>query len=240
MKLNFAFWWFLVLTCFAFVSVCTAQVADPGDLEECSTPDLEISGSVADDTIEVDGFEFSDLKIDIDIEVVSTGNLLVTLASPEGTILVLHNESRAVFSEDLVLTYSQYGRTHEAPFECGCIMKIDPENALSDLVGESAEGDWVLEPSLVSGAGTLRQWCLRFYKDEPALPVEDLECTSTPGEVELTWSNPIEFDAVNVYVNGELEETLDGDVERAREPSRLRVRLHHEDRPGKCAVRSRW
>ena len=112
------------------------------------------------------------MKIDVDIEARHTGQLVVTITSPDDTVVALHNGSRGVFSEDLVVTYSEYGREHEAPFECGCIMQVDPEYTLADLFGESSEGEWILDVSLSSGfaSATLREWCLRFYEDEPTLP----------------------------------------------------------------------
>jgi subtilisin-like proprotein convertase family protein len=84
------------------------------------------------------------LTVAVDIGHPYIGDLQVTLTAPSGSRIVLHNRTGAS-SDDLVRTYS----SAETP-------------DLAALVGQAAQGDWLLKVADLAGwdVGTLRRWRL--------------------------------------------------------------------------------
>jgi subtilisin-like proprotein convertase family protein len=100
------------------------------------------------------------LAVSVDIEHSYIGDLQVSLISPAGSTVVLHDRSGGS-ADNLVKSYSS-----------------DDLMALQALLGEAAQGDWTIHVAdrAVADVGTLRQWGLGI----------DLEQTSQMAQGEAT------------------------------------------------------
>jgi len=92
-------------------------------------PDNNPEGVTSVITVTEDAYLF-DINIDIDISHPSIGHLIVTLTSPEGTEVVLHNHTGGIF-DDIIGNWDG-------------TLSVDGPGALSDFKGESVTGDWTL------------------------------------------------------------------------------------------------
>lgn len=122
--------------------------------------------------------EVSRVQVDVQIEHPWRSDLLVTLTSPSGTMVTLHNRSGGD-QNDLVTSYPDS-------------TAVDGPGSLPDFAGELAEGDWVLavEDLALGDAGRLVGWGLHLStvaRSGVGLAVSDLSATATGEGVVLSW-----------------------------------------------------
>jgi len=149
--------------------------ADPGGVSDVMAVDL-------DPGVMVDG-----LEVYLDITHTWIGDLIVTLTSPSGTTVTLHNRSGG--SADNIQGWY--------PAE------LQPAESLDAFAGEVAAGDWTLWVSDNAGAdtGTINEWCLRIVHAIP-VPNEAAAMTATSGSdgVHLAWTyDTAAVDGFHVY-----------------------------------------
>ncbi|MAF27395.1 MAG: hypothetical protein CME07_05970 [Gemmatimonadetes bacterium] len=129
---------------FVLTSTVTADFCDSPGLPIPDSPSPGISSPlVVGDTGSVSGVE-----VFVDITHTWIGDLIVTLVSPKGTSVTLHNRSGSS-ADDIVGWYPSV---------------LTPDESLDALLGEDISGSWSLDISDNAGAdtGTLNQWCLRL------------------------------------------------------------------------------
>lgn len=152
--------------CMFDTSACASNV-----ITVCSTPGASISfdDPATVDTITVaDDVTVADVDVFVDITHSWTGDLDISVASPEGTSVVLI-EDPCVGSlfDDLAATFDDEGGA--APPEGDCSEtppavagNITAAGSLSDFDGEAADGDWILTvvDDESDDDGTLNTWCV--------------------------------------------------------------------------------
>ena len=131
--------------------------------------------------------EVSDILVYLDVTHTYIGDLIVTLTSPTGTSVVLHNRTGGS-AEDILGWY---------PTE------LTPVDDFSALIGEEMFGDWTLAISDNAGidTGTLNEWCLQIVYPSGVVPAGVMPMAVNAGSgMNLSWSyNPALFDGFNVY-----------------------------------------
>lgn len=146
-------------------SACESEV-----ITVCSTPDASISfGAPTVDTLSVAAAQtIADVDVFVDITHSWTGDLDISLASPDGTSVVLI-EDPCVGSlfDDLAATFDDEGDPAPPEGECSDVPPavsgtITAAGALSDFDGQASNGDWVLTvlDDDVTDDGTLNAWCV--------------------------------------------------------------------------------
>jgi len=90
------------------------------------------------------------ISVDIDISHGTIGQLTVTLTSPEGTTVTLHNRSGSI-QDDIVGNWPN-------------TLSVDGPGTLDDFLGEATQGDWVLNVAdhQTFVVGTLNAWGLNL------------------------------------------------------------------------------
>ncbi|PID80832.1 hypothetical protein CSB20_05420, partial [bacterium DOLZORAL124_64_63] len=159
--------------------------------EVCSAPGLAIPdaapGGVSDTVVMDLAGEISAVEVFLDISHTFQGDLLVTLTSPAGTTVNLHNRTGG--GDDNI--YGWY------PAE------LDPDGDLEDFVGEEMSGEWTLFVSDNAGAdtGTLNEWCVKVtYSVVVAMGAQPMLANPVSGGTDLSWDyNPALVDGFNVY-----------------------------------------
>ena len=137
-------------------------------------------------TIDVpDGFCIADIDVELDITHSYTGDLVVELESPSGTVVRLHDRSGGT-ADDLVVTYDDDGgATPDGP------------GALADFETEIATGTWTLRVSdnADQDQGVLNSWGLRIASQSGGcLPVANDLDLNVPANAITT----IELDGASV------------------------------------------
>lgn len=196
---------------------CSVGVADVPDIEQCVISGDVISSDllpVVSPMLVTDPLTIGDLQVSVDITHTFIGDLSVSITSPGGTTVVLH-EQNGGFEENIDLTYWQFGVPNGSDvYSCGCFMEPAGPGVLTDFVGGSTVGTWTLlvVDSFAGDSGVLNEWCLRAFEDTPVFPVQDLTCASspTPGVAEVTWTNTLLYDEIDILIDGVLETTLTG------------------------------
>ena len=151
-----------------------------------------------------DHFCIADVDVELDITHTYIGDLTVTLASPAGTVVTLHNRSGGS-SSNIQQTYDDEGTAPEGP------------GALSDFDFESPMGTWTLtvQDSAGGDTGTLNAWSVRVLPsgDEcPPVALDDEISTApfTPVDVQLEGStmteNPLDFIITSLPAHGTLRD----------------------------------
>jgi subtilisin-like proprotein convertase family protein len=112
-------------------------------------PDNNSSGVVSTLVVDAAG-PLASVTVDIDIDHTYIGDLSVTLFSPAGVSLVLHNRSGGS-ADDIVGNWPE-------------TLTVDGPGALADLVGTEASGTWALHVVDHAGSdlGTLQSWGLNL------------------------------------------------------------------------------
>ena len=131
------------------------------EAEACSTPGLAINDNTEIQdvvTIDTEGV-IAAVEVDMDITHTYQGDLILTLVSPAGTSVVLHNRTGGG-------TDNIYGTYPET---------LTPADDLTAFGGEDMEGDWTLTISDNAGGdtGTLNAWCVRVMYQGGTVGVED-------------------------------------------------------------------
>ncbi len=106
-------------------------------------------------TVEDSG-TLSDITVDLDITHTFIGDLTVTLTSPAGTVVTLHNGTGSN-SDDILGNYPGS-------------LAVDGPGDLADFQGESIQGDWTLfvVDDASSDSGTLNVWGIHLQV--PVIP----------------------------------------------------------------------
>ena len=160
-------------------------------LEACNDPSLAIpdnSAAGVSDVINIDQLgEISDVMVYVNLTHTYIGDLILTLTSPAGTSVVLHNRTGSS-ADDIVGWYPS---------------ELTPAEGLTSLIGEEMFGDWTLHISDNAGVdtGTLNEWCLQIVYPSGVVPAGVMPMAVNPGSgMNLSWSyNPALFDGFNVY-----------------------------------------
>ena len=136
-----------------------------------------------------------EITVDIDISHASIGNLVVTITSPEGTTITLHNRTGGTI-DDLVGNWPE-------------TFTVDGPGLLSDLAGESVEGDWILNVAdLQFGAwGTFNSWGLNLLvvPSITAVTPNDLPTTTRLAGNAPNPFNPLTVIAFDLAVAGPVQ-----------------------------------
>ncbi len=122
-----------------------AYTANP----ELAIPDNNVAGISSVINVAATGV-VNALNVDIDLSHTSIGQLVVTLTSPAGTTVTLHNRTGAT-ADDIVGNWPQ-------------TLVVDGPGSLSDFVGDAAQGAWILRVSdrQFGAVGTLHSWGLNL------------------------------------------------------------------------------
>ena len=150
------------------------------DVSECSTPGLAIPDDDEAGISDVINMPYSAgetvslVEVFVDVTHTWQGDLLVTLTSPEGTTVTLHNLTGSS-ADDI---YGWY------PAD------LEPFDDLAVFGGETLGGDWTLSVSdnANNDTGIFNEWCLRFEYGGGLTPVGD-----APLRVSLAQNYPNPF-----------------------------------------------
>ena len=132
--------------------------------------------------------EISDVQVAVDITHTYIGDLILTLTSPSGTAVTLHNRSGGS-TEDIVGTYG---------------LDLSPAEPLSVLNGEGAGGTWELKVSDLAGSdtGTVNAWSLIYCGRTVEASTPEMrfrELTPESDGVHLNWWSYPGLDSYRVY-----------------------------------------
>jgi len=197
-----------------------------GDIISCSTltAPVPISEDAANPTIDTVTVTTDEAVVDIDVFVDITHDYIddvtVEITSPSGTTVRIHDAGGGSNDFIFVIFDDQGAPNGSIPWDSGCRMQPSGPGSLSDLSGASSVGDWSLTclDSYSGGAtGSLNTWCLNTYNggvSNAVLSVDDLLCLDIggTGNAAVTWSNPMAYDEIQVYIGGALVDTLAGDA----------------------------
>ncbi len=161
------------------------------EMTTCSTPGLAIvdNETISDSINVTEEGTISAVRVYVDITHTWRGDLQVSLLSPAGTEVLLHNRSGSS-ADDILGWYPD---------------ELSPEGGdLNTLIGEALVGDWTLVVTDNAGGdtGTLNEWCLHFIYDEPIVANDNLPIAvnAISGGMGLTWEvNPAGVEGYNVY-----------------------------------------
>ncbi len=137
-------------------------------------PIPELTSSPLESSLDVpDAFTARDVNVQLDVGHGDVGELVVTLRSPSGTTVTLHNRSGGG-TQDITTVYDRERQP-------------DGPGTMSDFDGEPAQGRWSLSiDDRVGGAtpeGTLRSWTLELEATD-SISCTPLACADpVPGEV---------------------------------------------------------
>lgn len=155
-------------------------------------------------------FCIGDVNVTLDLTHTYVGDLVVTLQSPSGKLVTLHDRSGGS-SENLQLTYDDEGTPPEGP------------GTLADFDRESPLGQWTLTVSDEAGGdtGTLNGWALRILPLGDVCPpaVSDVS-VQTPANMPATVSlvgmtegaGPLDFTIETLPTNGILRDAATNEV----------------------------
>jgi len=133
-------------------------VLDACDAPSLAIPDDSAAGVSTTINVALDR-EITSLKLDLNLTHTFIGDLEVSLTSPQGTTVMLHDRSGG--SEDNIIgTYPD---------------DLDPAQSLDSFLGENMLGNWTLHVSDNAGwdTGTVNEWCLHLGYPEDVSAVED-------------------------------------------------------------------
>jgi M6 family metalloprotease-like protein len=159
------------------------------------------------------------LKVAVDITHTYIGDLIVELVAPSGQQVSLHNRSGAG-GDNLLTTYDS-----------------TTSSALAPLVGQQAQGDWVLKVRDVAGLdiGKLNRWSLELRLSaadqviqasaSPALRIPDNDPIGVSSAITISQAGAIRQAKVGINIS----HTYIGDLRvELFAPSRKRVVLHSQ------------
>lgn len=130
----------------------------------CSNADALISHvSPLQDTITLVGGPTSiqDVRVTVDLAHSSIGDLEITVTSPSGTSVVLHDNQSGT-ADSLFVHYTTSGNANAAPYHVGASMVAAEVLGTSRWIGEDASGTWTIDVvDTASGHdGVLNRWCV--------------------------------------------------------------------------------
>jgi subtilisin-like proprotein convertase family protein len=142
------------------------------------------------------------LTVSVDIEHSFIGDLRVSLASPGGSTVILHNRAGGR-ADNLVTSYTS-----------------DDVSGLADLIGEQAQGNWTLAVADFAriDVGTLRRWSLEMDLESstqtvqgeaaPGLSIRDNDPTGVVSDIDI----PLSGQATGIKVSVDITHTFIGDL----------------------------
>ncbi len=185
------------------------------------------------------------VEVFVDIPHASIGDLTLTLESPMGTSITLH-DGQGGMSSDLLVRYEDSGTPNGPPYDCNCGMQPSGPGECTDFRAERAGGDWVLtfaDNAPTANGGTLDEWCLEVSAFRPIIifecnfPALDFGDTGLPASVSDRISVPhnVVLDFLNVTVEVQHTSTSDLDIS-VTSPSGTTVTLHDNAGSGSGGV----
>jgi subtilisin-like proprotein convertase family protein/subtilisin family serine protease len=182
-----------------------------------SIPDNNDRG-IKDKILCDENFALSSIKVGVEITHTYIGDLQVSLVSPSGTSVILHNRSGAG-QNDLVATFDA--------------------NSTPDLhtfTGEIVNGDWLLQVRDLASVdrGRLKSWSLELAgSDQPSISLEESPGVTIPdntvGGIERILSVPDNGQLDTIEIELDITHTYIGDlVIRLISPSGTAVVLHNQ------------
>jgi len=193
------------------------------DTSDCNTlnPPPPISENSAAPTEDVISITVSETVVDVDVSVNLTHDYIddveLDIISPAGTVVRLHD--RTGTADFIIVSFDDQGVPNgSVEFDSGCAVQPSGPGTLSNFAGEDTAGDWTIRAfdSFPGGAtGFISEWCLSTYNSavsSPVLPVTNLACSSTSGTgvIDVTWSNPQTYSAIDVISGGTVLTSLPG------------------------------
>lgn len=190
-----------------------------------STPDLSIPDNRADgvtDTIVLDqDATIAGVQVTLDISHTYRGDLRVTLLTPWGDAIVLHQRRQGGSADDIQRTFDE-----------------SDVQALATLHGHSTKGDWrlLIQDLAPADVGTLNRWALEFAAvAQPHGPVVLEEAPGThipdndPEGIQRSLSTNAPGNVGSVEVSVDITHTWIGDLQiGVRSPAGTDVILHDE------------
>lgn len=155
-----------------------------------------------------DAYCVGDLNVDMDITHTYIGDLIVSLQSPMGTVVRLHNRTGGT-TENIVTTYDDEGDVPDGP------------GTLADFDIEPAVGLWTLTVSDNAGAdiGSLNAWALRIAPTPGGCPPHANDVSqNVPGGAPMditlsgstTGGGPLTYIVQSIPANGTLSDPAGG------------------------------
>jgi len=212
----------------SFIAAClllTGTMTVHADITACAglTSPVPISEDAANPTEVIIGITTDEAVLDVDVYVDIAHDYIddvsVDIISPTGTTVRLHDQGGGSNDFINVIFDDQGPPNGSIPWDSGCRMRPSGPGTLADLTGTGSAGNWTLRclDSYSGGAtGALNDWCLFSFDSGTStsvLSVENLLCLDVggTGNADITWSNPMTYDEIQVYIGGVLVDTLPGD-----------------------------
>ena len=176
---------------------------DPVVADRTAIPNAPISSNTTiTATLDVtDTDSITDLDVTVDILHTWIGDLIVTLTSPAGTSVTLHNRSGSS-ADDIQIRYDDEGSV--------------PVGSLADFDGENPAGTWTMtvEDAAAGDVGTLRSFTLHIESeapltDPPTPPLNEADLARTNGEY-----GQLDFADINAFVSGFQSGSPEADLAR--------------------------
>jgi len=193
-------------------SCCNVPILDNVSQENCRIPNVPVNNTtspVIDILIVPSNLLIGEAEVLLDISHTFVGDLIVDLTGPNGATVRLHDELGSS-DDDIVALYRDSGAPNAAPYDCGCELQPSGPGSLQDFANIPALGGWVLriEDTYVGNIGFLEKWCMRIRAGCQIQPPENIACVSNGVDVQLAWTNPASYDAIEVRRDGLLVSTL--------------------------------
>lgn len=210
-------WFGLILTGtgtgYADITLCTTIPAPVPISEDSANPTEEIIIVTTDEPV-------VDVDVFVDIAHDFIDDVQVDIVSPNGTSVRIHDQGGGTNDFINVIFDDQGPANGSIPFDSGCRMQPSGPGTLADLATTSSVGSWTLRclDTFSGGAtGSLSGWCLNTYDQgvsTAVLGVNNLLCRDLggTGNAEVTWTNPMTYDDIQVLMGGVLVDTLPGDA----------------------------
>ncbi|MEC9476173.1 MAG: proprotein convertase P-domain-containing protein [Planctomycetota bacterium] len=213
-------------TCFALLVGLVLTGTGHADITLCTTiptpvPISEDAANPTEETISVTTDEaVVDVDVFVDIAHDYIDDVQVEIVSPNGISVRIHDQGGGTNDFINVIFDDQGAANGSIPFDSGCRMQPSGPGTLADLASTSSIGDWTLRclDTYPGGAtGALNGWCLNTFDQTAStavLAVTNLLCRDLggTGNAEVTWTNPMTYDEIQVLIGSVVVDTLAGDA----------------------------
>jgi subtilisin-like proprotein convertase family protein/subtilisin family serine protease len=171
------------------------------------------------DKISCDGnFALSSVKVAVEITHTYIGDLQVSIISPSGTSIILHNRSGAS-KNNLVATF-----------------EVNSTPDFHALIGEAVNGDWILQVRDLASIdrGRLKSWSLELEgMDQPSIELEENSAVTIPDNTKngieriLVVSDTGQLDTIEIELD--ITHTYIGDLMvKLISPNGISILLHNK------------